>query len=390
MSRRRAVVLVLDGVGAGAAVDADAFGDAGSDTLGNTARAVGGLRLPVLEGLGLGTVAPIAGLRPVERPLALCGLLRERSAGKDTTTGHWELMGLLTREPFPVYPHGFPSEVMRAFAARTGRGWLCNAPASGTEVIARLGEEHMRTGDLIVYTSADSVFQVAAHEDVVPVDELYRACLAAREILDGPHRVARVIARPFTGAPGAFTRTHRRRDFSVPPHGPTVLDVLTGHGLTVAGVGKIGQIFAGRGVTVDRPSAGNADGMRITGELLDDGDAALVFVNLVDFDSSFGHRNDPPGFAACLAEFDAALPALLGRLGEHDLLLVTADHGNDPTTPSTDHSREWVPLLIVRPGREAGGARWVGEYADAGRTVLEWLAPGAPVGGLAGRPVPLP
>jgi phosphopentomutase len=384
------VVLVMDGAGAGAAVDADAYGDSGSDTLGNTARAVGGLRAPVLGALGLGCVAPIVGIPPVARPLAVCGLLRERSAGKDTTTGHWELMGLRTDRPFPVFPEGFPPEVMDAFARATGRGWLGNVPASGTEVIARLGEEHLRTGRLIVYTSADSVFQVAAHTDVVPVAELYGACEAARRILDGPWRVGRVIARPFTGPPGAFTRTAGRRDYAVPPHGPTVLDRLTRGGVRVEGVGKIGQIFAGRGIAGDHHTAGDREGMQTVARLLDDLPRGLVFANLVDFDSRFGHRNDPAGWAECLAAFDEDLGRLIPRLGREDLLLVTADHGNDPTTPSTDHSREWVPLLALRPGRDPGGSRWLGEFADCGRTALEWLLPGDPAPGIAGRPVPLP
>jgi phosphopentomutase len=387
---RRAVVLVMDGVGAGAAVDADRFGDAGSDTLGNVSRAVGGLRLPTLEGLGLGAVEPLEGVREVGAPTALVGRLAERSAGKDTTTGHWELMGLRTEVPPPVYPDGFPPEVMEPFAAAAGRGWLCNAPASGTEVIERYGEEHMRTGDLIVYTSADSVFQIAAHEDVVPPEELYRICRAAREILSGPHAVSRVIARPFEGTPGSFARTRRRKDFSVPPHGPTALDRLVEAGVRVEGVGKIWQIFAGRGVDGEHLMQDNHDGMRLATGLLGDLERGLIFVNLIDFDMLYGHRNDPRGFADCLEELDRDLAVMLGALGEEDLLLVTADHGNDPTTPSTDHSREWVPLLVHRAGRDPGGARWVGEFGDVGQTALAWLAPDAPRDGLSGRPIPLP
>lgn len=383
-------MLVLDGVGAGAAVDADRFGDAGADTLGHVAAAVGGLRVPALERLGLGAIAPLAGVGVPDRPAALVGRLAERSAAKDTTTGHWELMGCRTDFAPPTYPDGFPPEVMDAFAAATGRGWLCNAPASGTEVIETFGAEHLRTGDPIVYTSADSVFQVAAHEDMMGLEELYAACAAARSILAGPHAVSRVIARPFAGAPGAFRRIPGRRDLSLPPGGPTALDRLTGAGVPVHGVGKIAQVFAFRGVAADHPTAGNADGMATVARLLREVDAGLVFANLIDFDQSYGHRNDPDGFAACLAEFDAALPAVLDVLQPGDLLIVTADHGNDPTFPSTDHNREWVPLLVHAPGWDPAGARWAGEYGDVGQTVLDWLAPAAPREGLSGRPIPLP
>jgi phosphopentomutase len=387
---RRAVVLVMDGVGVGAAVDAEAFGDAGSDTLGHVCGAAGGLALPTLERLGLGGVAPLAGVAELDAPAALVGRLAERSAGKDTTTGHWELMGLRTETPPPVYPSGFPPEVMDPFAERTGRGWLCNAPASGTEVIERFGEEHLRTGALIVYTSADSVFQIAAHEDVVPPEELYRYCAIAREILAGPHAVSRVIARPFEGVPGAFARTRRRKDFSVEPHGDTALDRLVAAGVAVEGVGKIKQIFAGRGVIGEHLMQDNHDGMAITTALARELRSGLVFVNLIDFDMLYGHRNDPAGFADCLRQLDADLRPLLDTLGAEDLLILTADHGNDPTTASTDHSREWVPLLLHRPGHDPARARWVGEFGDVGQTVLRWLAPDAPADGLSGRPVPVP
>jgi phosphopentomutase len=387
---RRAVVLVLDGVGVGAAVDADRFGDAGADTLGHVAAAVGGLRLPELERLGLGAIAPLTGVAAVERPQALVGRLAERSAAKDTTTGHWELMGCRTDVAPPTYPDGFPPEVMDAFAAAIGRGWLCNAPASGTQVLEDFGAEHLRTGDPIVYTSADSVFQVAAHEDVMRGEELYAACAAARGILAGPHAVSRVIARPFTGRPGAFARiVAGRRDLSLAPHGTTALDRLTGAGVPVHGVGKIAQVFAGRGVTADHPTAGNAEGLATITALLGELDAGLVFANLIDFDQLYGHRNDAEGFAASLEELDVALPALLGALRPGDLLAITADHGNDPTFPSTDHNREWVPLLIHVAGWDPAGARWVGEYGDVGQTVLARLAPDAPRDGLSGRPIPL-
>ena len=383
----RVVVLVMDGVGAGAAVDADRYGDEGSDTLGNTARAVGGLRLPILERLGLGCVLPLAGVADVARPEAVVGRLAERSAGKDTTTGHWELMGLRTDRPFPTYPDGFPDEVMDAFSAATGRGWLCNRPASGTEVIDRYGEEHLRTGALIVYTSADSVFQIAGHERVVPPEDLYEDCRRARAILTGPHAVSRVIARPFVGEPGSFERTRNRKDFSLEPHGPTALDRLTEAGVPVEGVGKIKQIFAGRGVGGEHLMRDNHDGMEITNRLLGEVDHAMVFANLIDFDMLYGHRNDARGLADCLEEFDADLGPLMGAMRDGDLLIVTADHGNDPTTPSTDHSREWVPLVAWEPGHDPGGGRWVGEFGDVGQTALLRLAPHADRDGLSGRPV---
>lgn len=386
---RRAIVLVMDGVGCGAAPDAEAFGDGASHTLGHVAAAVGGLRLPTLERLGLGHVARLAGVARVARPHALAGRLAPRSAAKDTTSGHWELMGLLTRTPPPVYPHGFPPEVMENLAERAGRGWLCNAPASGTEVIERFGPEHLRTGALIVYTSADSVFQIAAHEALVPPEELYRACRVAREILAGPHAVSRVIARPFIGSPGSFSRTRRRRDLSLEPHGPTALDRLTEAGVPVEGVGKIRQIFAGRGVGGEHLMDGNRHGMRIATDLLRWVERGLVFVNLIDFDMLFGHRNDPAGFAACLEELDADLGPLMDAMRPDDLLVLTADHGNDPTTPGTDHSREWVPLLAYRPGVEPAGPPWTGQLSDVGRTVLAWLAPDAPAEDLAGAPLPL-
>jgi phosphopentomutase len=387
---RRAAVLVMDGVGAGAAVDADAFGDAGADTLGHVARAAGGLRVPRLERLGLGCVAPLQGVAAPEAPEAVVGRLAERSAGKDTTTGHWELMGLRTDRPFPVYPEGFPPEVMEPFAAAAGRGWLCNRPASGTEVIERYGEEHMRTGSLIVYTSADSVFQIAAHEGVVPPEELYRICRAAREILSGPRAVSRVIARPFEGAPGAFARTRRRKDFSVPPHGPTALDLLVEAGVRVEGVGKIKQIFAGRGVDGEHLMDDNRHGMALATSLLGELEHGMVFANLIDFDMLYGHRQDASGFAACLEALDEDLGPLMAALRPDDLLVLTADHGNDPCDDSTDHSREWVPLLVHRPGADPAAARWVGEFGDVGQTVLAWLAPEASRDGLSGRPIPLP
>ena len=383
-------MIVLDGLGAGAAVDADRFGDAGADTLGHVAAAApGGLSVPALERLGLGCVAPLAGVAAPARPDAVIGRLAERSAAKDSAVGHWELMGHVTHRPPPVYPEGFPPQVMERFAAATGRGWLCNAPASGTEVIERHGAEHLRTGALIVYTSADSVFQVAAHEALVPPEELYRHCAAAREILQGPHAVLRVIARPFAGEPGAFVRTAGRRDLALAPPGPTALDLLLEAGVPTVGVGKIGQLFAGRGLGADHPSAGDADGLRIVAQALREMGEGLVLANLLDLDTRYGHRNDPLGFAEGLRRIDEALPAVLAALGDGDLLVVTADHGNDPTTPGTDHTREWVPLIAHVAGADHEGARWVGEFADVAGTALHRLGIGA-AGALAGRPIPLP
>ena len=381
---------MLDGVGAGAAVDADRFGDAGADTLGHVAAAAGGLRVPNLERLGLGLVAPLAGVAEVARPAALVGRLAERSPAKDSTTGHWELMGCRTDVAPPTYPEGFPSEVMEALTAATGLRWLCNAPASGTEVIERFGVEHLRTGRPIVYTSADSVFQLAAHQDVMDAEALYAACRAARAVLAGPHAVSRVIARPFAGRPGAFRRTAGRRDLALPPPRPTALDALAEAGVPVHGIGKVAQLFAGRAIAQDHPAAGNHEAMGIVGDLLQGLDAGLFLANLIDFDTLHGHRNDPAGFAACLEDLDRDLGDLLPALRPDDLLILTADHGNDPTLPSTDHTREWVPLLVDVPGRDPGEARWVGELGDVGQTVLAALAPAAPRTGLSGRPIPLP
>lgn len=389
-TRVRVLVLVIDGLGAGAAVDADRFGDAGADTLGHVAAAAaGGLQVPTLERLGLGCIAPLAGVGAPARPEAVVGRLAQRSAAKDSATGHWELMGLVSDRPPPVYPHGFPPEVMEPFTAATGRGWLCNAPASGTEVIERHGPEHMRTGALIVYTSADSVFQVAAHEEVVPLGELYECCRLARNILQGPHAVLRVIARPFRGAPGAFERTSGRRDLALAPHGPTALDALAAAGVRTVGVGKIGQLFSGRGLSGDHPSAGDADGLHIVRGVLEGMDAGLVLANLLDLDTRYGHRNDPRGFADGLGRIDTGLAAVLEVTRPGDLVIITADHGNDPTHPGTDHTREWVPLIAHVAGADHAGARWVGEYADVGATALAWLGAGA-AGELAGRPIPLP
>lgn len=378
----RALVLVLDGCGVGGAPDAAAYGDTGSDTLGNTARAAGGLRVPVLERLGLGVLADLAGVRRVSPHDAAVGVMRQRSAGKDSTNGHWELAGLIVSTPFPRYPRGFPPEVIEAFARAIGRPALGNVAASGTEIIKRLGAEHMRTGAPIVYTSADSVFQIAAHEDVVPVEQLYEWCRAARAILTGEHGVSRVIARPFVGSPGAFTRTDRRRDFSLPPPGPTLLDALFAAGMAVVGIGKVEDLFAGRGLTRSIHTHDDMDGLARTVEVLRTLDRGLVMTTLVDFDTVYGHRNDVEGFARHLEAVDAHLPEILGVCRMSDLVVITADHGNDPTTPSTDHSREQVPVLVWGPGVPPGrrlGLRDTG--ADVTATLTEamgvpWRGPG--------------
>jgi len=354
MSVNRFIVIVLDSAGIGELPDARIFGDVGSNTLGNIARAVGGLRLPHLEAMGLANIAALQGLIPQAEPRAAYGKMTEVSAGKDTTTGHWELMGIQLKQPFPVYPNGFPPEVMDRFEAETGRGWLGNYPESGTVIIEKLGEEHMRTGKVIVYTSADSVFQIAAHEEVIPLEELYRICRIARDILQGEHEVSRVIARPFVGLPGSFDRTPNRHDFSVSPPQPTVLDSLKEAGLMVYGVGKIKDIFNEQGITGSVYTQHNMDGVdKIIGAMRDRPERGLIFANLVDFDAKFGHRNNPEGYAQALVEFDQRLPEIMKAMTEDDVLVITADHGNDPTTPSTDHAREYVPILLsgipIRP-----------------------------------------
>ena len=368
----RAVILVLDGVGCGAAPDAADYGDAGSDTLGHVASAVGGLTLPHLERLGLGRVASVAGLDAGVEPTGAWGSMRPGSAGKDSTTGHWEIAGVRLARPFPTYPEGFPPELVADFARRTGRGVLGNVVGSGTAVLDALGEAHVASGDWILYTSADSVFQIAAHEGVVPLAELYAACETARALLVAPHDVSRVIARPFEGTIGAWRRTKSRRDYSIAPPDETLLDALEAAGVARAGVGKVDDLFAGRAIA-SHHTGSNADGVEAIGEWLSGPAGGLLFANLVDFDTQYGHRNDVPGFAGALREFDAALPTLQARMREDDLLFITADHGNDPTTPSTDHARERVPLLVagsrVRPA--ALGERET--FADLGATVAEWL-----------------
>jgi phosphopentomutase len=369
---RRAAIVVLDGVGAGAAPDAAQYGDVGSDTLGNVARAVGGLSLPHLESAGLGNISAIAGVAPNPAARGAWGIMTPQSAGKDSTTGHWEIAGVHLAKPFPTYPNGFPPDVVAEFEERTGRRVIGNVVGSGTAVIDRFGPEHIDTGAWILYTSADSVFQIAAHEQVIPLDELYKGCEIAREMLVPPHDASRVIARPFVGAPGAFTRTTHRRDYSIVPPAETLLDALEAASIPRHGVGKVDDLFAGRGIQAAH-TADNAEGIAAIGAWLSGAPSGLLFANLVDFDQAFGHRNDVPGFYGALRQFDAALPGLLAHLREDDLLFITADHGNDPTTPSTDHARECVPLLAlgrrVRPG--SLGVR--STFSDLGATVGEWL-----------------
>jgi phosphopentomutase len=383
----RACVIVLDAVGAGALPDAAAYGDEGSDTLGNVARAVGGLDLPNLEALGLGNIEPLEGCPPQAGAPAVAGRLVERSKGKDTTAGHWELMGVVTTTPFPTYPQGFPHDVVDPFMHRTGRGVLGNKPASGTEIIQELGEEHQRTGKWIVYTSADSVFQVAAHEETIPLEELYAACRIAREILTGKHAVGRVIARPFIGEPGNYERTPNRHDFSLEPRQPNYLTLIREAGNHVHGVGKIGDIFAGQDIDTSRPTQSNIDGIVQTEKLMREVDEGLIFTNLVETDMLWGHRNDPVNFHRCLQDFDRRLPDLLDTLRDQDLLILTSDHGCDPTTPSTDHSREHALLLAYVEGRNAAGRIHEGEFADVGATVNAWLGGKAPRKDIPGQPI---
>lgn len=371
MRFERIVWVVLDSVGIGAMPDAAEYGDCGADTLGNIAR-MRPLALPNLCRLGIANIRPFAGLAPAAEPAGAYGRCALRSPGKDTTTGHWEMAGILLGKPFPLYPNGFPAEIMDEFERRTGRRSLGNKAASGTEIIRELGEEHVRTGSPIVYTSADSVFQIAAHEEVIPLWELYKMCETARAILSGPHEVGRVIARPFAGEPGAFARTPNRKDFAVPPPAGMLLDRLDRNHVLVHSVGKIFDVFLGRGIREYDKTKTNADGMQRTLDALDESGRRLVFVNLVDFDQLYGHRNDVEGYARALEQADAWLPRLEAKLAGGDLLILTADHGCDPTTPGTDHSREYVPLLASGPAVRRGvnlGTR--ASLADIGQTVAE-------------------
>ncbi|MBI5653194.1 MAG: phosphopentomutase [Chloroflexi bacterium] len=366
--------IVLDSVGCGDAPDAAVYGDAGANTLRNLARAVGGLNLPNLANLGLGHLADIQGVPPAPCATGVYGRMTEISAGKDTTTGHWELAGVILDQPFPTYPNGFPGDWLAQFEARIGRGTLGNYPASGTEIIKDLGAEHLRTGKPIVYTSADSVFQIAAHEEIISIDELYRLCDIARAMLVGEHAVGRVIARPFIGAPGNFTRTERRKDFSRVPASDTILDALKNAGQAVMAVGKIEDIFANRGMTQSIHSGNNMAGVDAILEFLKMDQHGLIFANLVDFDALFGHRRDPRGYADALHAFDRRLPEILQRLTRDDVLIITADHGNDPTFTGTDHTRERVPVLLTGAPLRANmnlGTR--NSFADLAATIADLL-----------------
>ena len=368
----RIIWIVLDSAGIGAMPDAGAFADPpGADTLGNIAR-TRGLKLPNMARLGLGNIKPLEGIAPAAPPAGAYGRCALASPGKDTTTGHWEMVGIHLDKPFPLYPNGFPPEIMQEFERLIGRSSLGNKPASGTEIIQELGAEHMRTGSPIVYTSADSVFQVAAHEEVIPLWELYKICETAREILRGPHEVGRVIARPFEGSPGRFQRTANRHDYAVPPPKGMLLDRLDDRGVLVASVGKIFDVFLGRGIRDHEKTRNNDEGMAKTLEAVQDGEARFIFVNLVDFDQQYGHRNDVEGYGAALEQFDRWLPQLEAALGPGDLLILTADHGCDPCSPGTDHTREYVPLLAAGPHVRVGadlGTR--ATLSDIGQTVAE-------------------
>jgi phosphopentomutase len=367
----RAIIIVLDSVGIGELPDAASYGDQGSDTLGNIARRVT-LRVPTLRALGLNRVAAIGASEWNDSAVGAVGRMAEASAGKDSVTGHWEMMGIVLEQAFPVFPYGFDRSIIDEFSRLTGRSVLGNKAASGTQIIDEFGVEHMRTGALIVYTSADSVFQIAAHEEIVPVPELYRACEIAYRLVGEGLGVGRVIARPFVGTTGHFTRTSNRHDYALPPSGETLLDRATAAGIHVIAIGKIQDLFAGRGITRAVHTASDDEGMDHVMSQMEEVDSGLIFANLVDFDTQFGHRNDLPGYAANLERFDKRLAELLPRLRPSDLLVVTADHGNDPSTPSTDHSREYVPLLVTgaRVGRGIDlGTRKT--FADLGQTLAE-------------------
>lgn len=380
-SDKKVLLIVLDSAGIGSLPDADKYGDVGSNTLGNCSRAVGGLNLPHLGKMGLGLLTDIAGVPPVDHPEACYGKMAERSPGKDTTTGHWEMSGIILDRPFPLYPHGFPPEIIEPFKKQIGRDILGNKAASGTAIIEELGPTHLQTAKPIVYTSADSVFQIAAHEEVIPLEELYRMCSIARELLTGKHAVGRVIARPFVGAPGNFKRTPNRHDFSIKPPARTVLNLLQENGMEVAAVGKIKDVFAGEGITQAVHTVGNMDGVDKTLELARKQFKGLIFTNLVDFDQQYGHRNDFRGYAAALEEFDRRLPEIIAVMQPQDILIITADHGCDPTTASTDHSREYVPLLVYGQQLRRGinlGTR--SSFSDIGATIAGLFGLVFPVG----------
>lgn len=380
-AEKRVIIVVLDSVGAGEAPDAAAYGDVGSNTLGHIAELAPDFALPNLAKLGLGNILPLKGVPPVAKPLAAFGRLQEVSCGKDTTAGHWELAGTPVNAPLPTYPQGFPPDLIKEFERQIGRPTLGNEVASGTEIIQRLGGRHLRTGYPIVYTSADSVFQIAAHEEVVPLKTLYAMCQKARALLVGQHGVGRVIARPFVGEPGAFVRTANRRDFSLLPPEGNIWQQVQGAGLPTVAIGKIHDIFADCHIDFSYPTTGNADGVAKLLAAMQTHKSGLIWANLVDFDMLYGHRNDVLGYAAALQAFDAALPQLLAAMQPADMLIITADHGNDPSTPSTDHSREYVPILVC--GLQAAGVNLQirPTFADVGATVAAYLGAGPTLAG---------
>lgn len=380
---KRIHLIVMDSVGIGEAPDAEKFGDVGADTLGHIAEAMGGLNVPNMEALGLGNIREIKGVQKVPNPKAYYGKMQEASAGKDTMTGHWEIMGLQVDKPFKVYPDGFPEELIRQLEERTGRKVIGNKPASGTAIIEELGKEHMETGAIIVYTSADPVLQIAAHEEIVPLEELYKICEIARKLtLQPEYLVGRVIARPFTGTPGNFTRTANRHDYAIKPFGRTTMNELKDHGFDVIALGKISDIYNGEGVTEAIRTKNNGDGMDRLVETVKRDFHGLSFLNLVDFDAMYGHRRDPIGYGKALEEFDARLPEVLDLLKEDDLLIITADHGNDPTFKGTDHTREFVPLLVYsKQFKETGTLGLRETFADIAATVAENFKVPAPAYG---------
>lgn len=370
---KRAILIILDSVGIGAAQDSCLYGDEACNTLRHISESGSGLHVPTLQALGIGNLEDLLGVEPVAKPEGAYGKMVERSKGKDTTTGHWEMMGIILDKPFPTYPHGFPASLIEAFENKIGRQTIGNVVASGTEIINQLGQIHVETGFPIIYTSADSVFQIAAHEDVIELEELYRICRIARELLTGEHQVGRVIARPFVGSAGKYVRTANRHDFSLEP-GPNILDDIIAAQQKVIGIGKIKDIFAGRGVSESYPTQNNEDGMNKIIEAVRKEFAGLIFVNLVDFDQLYGHRNDVEGYRNALQEFDAWLPDLLKEMQPQDILLITADHGCDPTTIGTDHTREMVPLLVWGQGLQGGIDLGIREsFADVGQTIAEFL-----------------
>lgn len=388
MQNKRVILIILDSAGIGALPDAHLYGDENSNTLGNLARAVGGLKLPHLERLGLGNITEILGVDPVEKPLASFGRMAEKSPGKDTTTGHWEIAGIVLDNPFPTYPEGFPKSLIRQFEDEIGTKVIGNKAASGTEIIKELGREHLKTGYPIVYTSADSVFQIAAHEKIIPLERLYQMCTIARRLLTGEHGVGRVIARPFDGKPGEFFRTSGRHDYSLLPPSVTMLDLIKEAGQEVIAIGKIQDIFAGQGITRSIKTKDNREGIKNTIAAIGEMKNGLIFTNLVDFDMHFGHRNDTAGYAKALEDFDIYLPKIIEEMKEKDLLIITADHGTDPTTKSTDHSREYVPLLIYGSSVQGGKSLGTREsFADLGATIVDYLQAGVLKNGISILPL---